>query len=176
MDQRFKSGLIILLLVIFAFSCGKNRGSKITAPDPVLVSPGAGAGPLKLGMYRNDVDKLLGGPEEVSVFDKGDQIYYHYYTKGLSVLFAPVRVKVIFVYSGIPGGYEDGRFSPFPGYTSKDITLRSSIKEVKGKYGNPVSKTVLKEAPIPSIILHYAGVDFEFVKDSGKLIYMAIYR
>lgn len=142
-----------------------------------MISPGVGVGPLKLEMQRAQVDRLLGGPEGVNVFDNGQEIYYHYYTKGISILFTPSRAKAIFLYSGIPGGFEDGRFGPFPGYTSKDINLKSTKKEILAKYGKPLLTLEQNDAPITATsVLEYAGISFECVQDTGRIIFIRIFK
>jgi hypothetical protein len=150
------------------------------------IFPGFGVKGVSIGCAMEEVEYTWGKPEEIYEF-RGDPtayrlseqvacVFYSYFSKGIEFRFVSKKVHAIFLYSGIPGGYQTGSFGKFDGITPEGITLDSSYDQTINSYGSPEEKGGLELAPIPSKSLLYnsRGIGFYFVKDSGNMIHICV--
>ena len=141
------------------------------------IIPGIGVGDIKLGADFYDFIKLYPKYDEIDEYQNHkyeNEYYYFYYKKGLCVFFIDDVLDRIFLYSGIKGGYEEGRFSKFNGILKPNISLSSKFEEVKSVFGKPKGSGGLSLVDIPSKWIAYTGISFFFVRDTDEMIYMNI--
>jgi len=127
---------------------------------------------VKLGMTKDALVAALGKPESSSA--QLGREYLRYACGGLQVSLEGGKVKGIFAFSGVAGGYE----KPTKRYDVRGpsgITMDSTADQIVAALGPADSRGELSHAPIPSRWLAYdRGLSFEFVKASGKLVSITI--
>ncbi|MEM9981400.1 MAG: hypothetical protein AAF734_02815 [Bacteroidota bacterium] len=138
------------------------------------VKIGVRAGGVSLGMNADKVIGILGNDYHKESFEEEKLFYLSYYKQGIAVAFTNHLVDTIFLYSGIVGGYETGQFQRFECQIAPSITMDATYEEVINVFGPPLKEGHLSGADIPSKWLHYEGVGFDFVIESGQIIYISI--
>ncbi|MGD1840974.1 MAG: hypothetical protein ACFB0B_08780 [Thermonemataceae bacterium] len=138
------------------------------------VKIGVGAGGVLLGMNADEVISTLGNDYQKESFEEEKLFYLSYYKQGIAVAFTNNLVDVIFLYSGLVGGYETGQFQRFECQIAPSITMDATYEEVIDVFGQPLKEGDLSGADIPSKWLHYEGIGFNFVIESGQIIYISI--
>ena len=136
------------------------------------MKPGESIGAVKLGMTKAELVGAIGAPESSSAHDATHE-YVHYAGGGLQVSIEAGKVKGIFAFSGIAGGYEKAT-KRFDARAPKGVTLDATYDQVVASLGKPDKEGELTHAPIPSKWIAYAGMSFEFVKASGKMISISV--
>jgi hypothetical protein len=151
------------------------------------IFPGLGVKGVSIGCTMEEIEDMWGGPDEILEFrgdpmairlsEQADCVFYNYLSKGLSIRFVFKKLDAIFLYSGIQGGYEQGKFGKFDGITPEGITLDSSYGQTIHAYGYPDEKGTLEYAPIPSKSITYysRGIEFEFVKALDKMVHLCVH-
>lgn len=151
-----------------------NRGTDAAAapaPGDVTAEPGSSAGGVAIGTAAAEVRHRLGAAES----DDGE--FLQYYRRGVSVALLGERVDALHLYRGVPGGYEDEPWQPFPLRLPGGLTWTTPEAEVRRVLGPPSAEGALDNAPIPSHWLDYRarGVLFDFRDDDGRMYHVVIY-
>ncbi len=141
-------------------------------PD-TIIAPGFGVGPIQAGIKAAWVEILLGEPDEITSFNDS-QDYWAYLSRGLTLMFKSKLLVTVFVYSDRLGGYEKGLHQAFKGATLEGIHIDSLQKDVTAAYGEPDNVGEMPMAPIPSRWVNYKGISFDFIVESGAMIYMSV--
>lgn len=101
---------------------------------PVL-TPGVGLGPVKFGMPRDEVEKLLGKAEKV-VPVGGNSVSLEYYSRGYGMIVSDVLgVSMITVKS--EQAFAIVRVRNFAGMTDKGVKIGATEEEVRKAHGEP---------------------------------------
>jgi len=134
-----------------------------------------------LALFKKSAAEIvtyLGQPEETSQFDQGNEIYYEYFTKGVSLYFKNNRLYTIFFHNNIIGGYETGAYKMFKGNLPGPFSFNLTYPEIKKIFGNPLREKVITDAPFPFRKIEYQkkGFGFNVAKDSGRIIYIYFTR
>jgi hypothetical protein len=133
---------------------------------------GIAIGNVRIGMTRAELVAARGAPES-STKTAGHELA-RYAGGGLAVSLEGGRVKGIFAYSGVAGGYEKAT-RRFAVRGPNGITMDSTADEIVHALGPADERGELSHAPIPSRWLAYdAGVSFELVKSSGQLVSITV--
>jgi hypothetical protein len=139
------------------------------AAQPTIV-PDEGWGPLHIGAAATAVDALLGDGQTGHTY-KG--VYFKDYPpKGVQVSFESTSntVHAIYFYNGQRG---DEEFSDFCGHTNNGVNWKSSVDEVKYKYGHPNAEySGTDSAGGTWQRLVFDGIDFRF--ENGKMVRIGI--
>jgi hypothetical protein len=143
--------------------------SRDYAPVPTanMQITGTGAGPVKLGMTRDELIAALGSP------DSEDGGTLKYFGMGSEVFVTRGAVSVIHLHSQTPDADRRGfnNFESFQGQTEKGIGVNALREEVVSKYGQPKS-TVRAGA---EEMLVYENPKFTFAIDgNGRVRAMMI--
>jgi outer membrane lipoprotein-sorting protein len=101
---------------------------------PVL-TPKIGLGPVKFGMKRKEVEKLLGQPEKV-VPAGGNSVSLEYYSRGYGMVVSEVLgVSMITVKS--QQAFTVVRVRDFAGMTDKGVKIGATEEDVRKAHGEP---------------------------------------
>lgn len=159
--------IILSILLYSTINC-------VSTNHDYSIHPNFGNSQSKLGMSQKEIIENLGKPDEISRYT--DSIYLNYFNLGMSVFFKEGSVVTIFYYAGRKGGYENGRFSQFPGSTTEGINMKSNYKDVIQVYGMPEAEGELSSAPIPSkwIVYKNKGIAFDFIIATGEIITISV--
>lgn len=115
----------------------------------------------------------LGPCDEKKTFENkytdSESVYLNYYQKGISLLFNDNILTSIFLYSGVPCGYEPGRFSCYQFQTSHNISFDTDAEQIKSILGNPKRENPNKFATVPYSTLSYTGLAFDVCLEDGKI-------
>lgn len=136
----------------------------------MLIEPGVGVGPVKLGMKMEEVRKLFGEPD-VRIANT-----MQYNKLGFAILpKKPTEVGAIMM------GDSGGSFlvDAFKGETQDGIRMGSSRQAIVDVYGEPVRSpvdkfTVAEEAKQGVESLHYRDLGLRFVLKDGRLVHITL--
>jgi hypothetical protein len=135
------------------------------------IIPGKGVGVLKIGMSALEVTNIVGIPDQESTGTN----YLNYREKGISFLLQFDHVRTIFLYSGRIGGYETGDFKHFSCFVNKKIDFDTAYQDVLNEYGPPDGSLEILDIPKPAKQISYdIGISFDFIKKTGKIIFICI--
>jgi hypothetical protein len=133
---------------------------------------GESLGPVKLGVSKDAVVAALGKPDSSTAHDGREML--RYFGGGLQVSLEAGKVKGIFAYSGVAGGYEKAS-KRYDVRGPSGITMDSTADQIVQSLGPADARGELSHAPIPSRWLAYdSGLSFEFVKSTGKLVSITV--
>ncbi len=135
---------------------------------------GVGIGDVVLGKEENEIIEILGDEYEKSVYEGEDLHYLCFYELGISTCFQGNILNSIFIYSGLKGGCETGKFKRFEGIIDGKITMDSNYQEVMLHFGKPMDQGEYDFPPIPSQWISYDGIAFDFIIETGEIIFMTI--
>lgn len=138
------------------------------AAQPTIV-PDEGWGQLRIGTAATAIDALLGDGQTGHTY-KG--VYFKDYPpKGIQVSFeSPSNtVHAIYFYNGQRG---DEQFAVFCGHTSNGINWKSSVDEVKSKYGHPTADYSGTDSRGAWQRLAFDGIDFRF--ENGRMVRIGV--
>ena len=131
--------------------------------EPLEVELGAGIGPVKFGMPKEEVIKNFGGPDTIE--GKGISLNY-ISSKGLVFLVSPdhgVRSIDCWTKEAAPPGFE---VSDFAGSTKKGIAMGASREQIVAAYGQPDHVTTQG----PMTMLHYNRLRALFTLKGKRLV------
>lgn len=96
------------------------------------ILPGEGVGELRLGQSKEEVEKILGEPQErdANEFAPGTT-YGLYYRKGLELTYKDEKLAAIVLHR------EENQWSAYPGATSEGLWVGSQPEEVIKALGKP---------------------------------------
>jgi outer membrane lipoprotein-sorting protein len=145
-----------------------------TPTDPQLkdlvVTPLVGIGPVKFGMERADVEKLLGKSDAVEERGSNGYVNMSYGSRGFFIgVSKPLGVVTI---SCVAQKAMAFRVRDFSGKTDKGIALGASTADIIRTYGEPDSK----EKKEGSTYLSYHKLQADFTLFSDKLVQMHFNR
>ncbi len=132
----------ILLLALGLLLAGCPQQPATTTPTPAAtpsvqpksgdILPGEGVGELRLGQTKEEVEKLLGEPQErdANEFAPGTT-YGLYYRKGLELTYQDEKLAAIVLHR------EEKQWSAYPGATSDGLWVGSDPAEVTKVLGPP---------------------------------------
>ncbi|MEN6450782.1 MAG: hypothetical protein ABFC96_09840, partial [Thermoguttaceae bacterium] len=98
--------------------------------SPVVI-PGVGMGPVKFGMSRDEVVKLLGKPDDE---ERGSLAYP---SRGYTLSVSPVRERGLVAISFISQQECSFKVRDFAGKTKEGIGIGSSLKDIEKAFGKP---------------------------------------
>lgn len=128
------------------------------------IRPGEGVGPVRFGMKREEVEKLLGKPDFVE--GRGMSLAYHRH--GLGLLVSPVR-GVMLIHCNTQATFIV-RVNDFAGKTAEGIGMGSTREEVEKALGKP-GKT---EGDAATRRLYYPEKGLEFTLFRDKVVQLAL--
>jgi outer membrane lipoprotein-sorting protein len=136
----------------------------------LIMTPLEGLGPVKFGMTRADVEKLLGKPDGVEELGKNGFVNLNYgsrgYFLGVSKNLGLVMISCVAQKTMIT------RVRDFSGKTDKGVALGASTEDIIKAYGKPDSK----ETNMGSTYLTYNKLQANFTLFSDKLVQMQFMR
>ncbi len=140
-----------------------GKGSSVNL-DNLTVTPGVGIGPVKFGMSRDEVIRLLGKPE----FDMTGSISYP--SKGFDLFVGETHgvrmisccTKQIYLSSPMVKNAAD-----FKGSTDKGIKIGSTERQIIAAYGNPTRRS---KGVRGGTSLRYKKLGANFELQNGKLV------
>lgn len=145
--------------------CSTLTTERAAARISELIRPGEGIGSISLGMTAIQVVSLLGRPR-VSLDDE-----LTFPKRGLDFLLEDGHVWAVIAYSGRSGGSGEEDYHQYSGSMSNGLNLNSGYSDVIKVLGKPDESydygTLIE-------ILYYSGISFQFIKDSGELIYIRV--
>lgn len=148
-----------------------DAAARADAGSVAEATPGEGIGAARIGMTRAALVAALGKPDKVSA--KGSGEYMYFAGGGLQVSLDAGKVRGAFAFSGVAGGYEKAT-RRFDVRAPKGIGFDATPDQVVAALGVPEARGELTHAPIPSRWIAYAGISFEFVKATGKMISISV--
>lgn len=120
-----------LIVGLLALGLWQLTKKEVPATDDALVlHPDQGVGPVRFGMSRQEVEKLLGPPSKEFKW-----LYYWYPQRGLTIYFGPEGVKVIICSSSQVTADPEAR--DFAGKTPEGIGIGSTENDIIRVYGHP---------------------------------------
>lgn len=157
------------------------------------IVPGQRVGQIDLEMSDHEVLKLLGDPDERREFEAESlertlkvqahvlqqlgktfevdpnhlqpaTTYLNYYQRGLSIRTVHGKVVAVHVYTGIPSGYERGRFLNYfeNGSVHGELQQLSTRDDILSTLGAPRSQLESRYATIPDYDIVYSnGISFK---------------
>jgi len=136
----------------------------------LVVTPLVGIGPVKFGMSRPEVERLLGKPDGVQEQGQHGFVNMNYGSRGcfigVSKVFGATMISCVAqVQMAV-------RVRDFSGKTDKGIALGASIADIIRVYGEPDSK----ETNMGSTYLTYNKLDADFTLFGDKLVGMMFQR
>ncbi|MBN2312250.1 MAG: hypothetical protein JXR94_24945 [Candidatus Hydrogenedentes bacterium] len=134
---------------------------------PLPVVPGAGIGPVRLGMTSEEVRQALGRPDKVRMAEDGlPRIMWYTESFGVTVLFGTnddERNRVVSV-SGSLGQYVARRYRDFTGTTPEGIGLGATAEEIIAAYGDTDNHTLSHKGE-EIIVYEQPSLDFRLRAD-----------
>jgi hypothetical protein len=138
------------------------------AAQPTIV-PDEGWGQVRIGAAATAIDALLGDGQTGHTY-KG--VYFKDYPpNGVQASFESLSntVHAIYFYNGQHG---DEQFAVFCGHTNNGINWKSSVDEVKSKYGHPTADYSGTDSRGTWQRLVFDGIDFRF--ENGRMVRIGI--
>ena len=144
---------------------------------PITVHPGEGIAPLRLDEGCDDARARMGEPEGV-VSDPGEvEVYYEWFSRGLSVSCTRSEVILaIFAHSGRVGDAEPGNWTPYPAPRPSGLSFDSTYDQALAALGTPVGQGDLTAGRLPVRWLGYPGLYLDFVAQTGTMISASVFR
>jgi hypothetical protein len=143
--------------------------SELDLKSPV-VTPLVGIGPVKFGMSRAEVEKLLGKPDFVEERGKSGYVDMSYGSRGFFI--GVGKTLGVVIISCVAQKTMATRVHDFTGKTDKGIALGSSQAAVIKAYGEPARK----EKNMGSTYLSYAKIQADFTFYGDELVQMMFTR
>jgi outer membrane lipoprotein-sorting protein len=134
----------------------------------LVVTPLVGVGPVKFGMSRDEVERLLGKPDGAPITP--DQL--NYASRGLFIFVSQNKKSGMFSFACVAQKGQLYRVRDFSGRTDKGIALGASAADIIRAYGAPDSK----DADEGSTSLSYDKLQTIFQLLDGKLVQMIFNR
>ena len=166
--------IIAILCIVGYFLLGKgdNKGEDAETHtrqssvdiNNLIVTPGVGIGPVRFGMTKDEVIKLLGKPDVA----RGSNLIY--LSKGFEfMVMEPGGVRTISCCAKqcYGGSMQAKNADDFRGATDKGIRIGSTESQVIAAYGNPTRRGKGLRGG-PSLRYKNLGTSFEF--QNGKLV------
>jgi hypothetical protein len=129
----------------------------------LVVVPLVGIGPVKFGMTRPEVEKLLGKPDAVQELGKSGYVDLNYGSRGF---FLGVSKKLgVVTISCVAQKVMATRVRDFAGKTDKGVGLAARIADVIQTYGQPNRKetkmgsTYLSYGKLCRVISRFSGMN-----------------
>ncbi|UCG58444.1 MAG: hypothetical protein JSU70_02845, partial [Phycisphaerales bacterium] len=136
-----------------------------TTSDAMVIVFGAGVGPIKFGMSKEQVIGNFGKPDKI---EGGGMGLNYGASKGVTMALAPGRgVSAIYCWSG-----KYRAASNFEGKTEAGIGMDATLKQILAAYGEP-DRTTLRGTT--TMILDYVGLRAQFVLRSDQLVNLRLF-
>jgi outer membrane lipoprotein-sorting protein len=132
----------------------------------LVVTPLVGIGPVKFGMSREEVEKVLGNADAVQAEGKNGYVSMNYGSRGF-FLGVSKALGVVTIACASQATFAT-RIRDFAGKTDKGIALGATLADVIKVYGEPDRK----ETNQGSTYLSYNGLQASFTFFDGKLVEM----
>ena len=133
------------------------QAKDLLAPE---VIPGVGMGPVRFGMSKDEIIRILGQPDVVAV--KGTA--FEYLSRGYTLHVSPSRGCVSVVCYGQESSAAKVR--DFAGKTKDGIGLGSSLEDLEAAFGKPNQIETASEAPSMKYVRYQTcGLDFTLAND-----------
>jgi hypothetical protein len=160
-----KQKIIVILCVAFItltpFGCRKETTKTESKGLTMTIELGVGVGPIKFGMQKDEVIKILGKPDKT---DGSGQGLNYVESKGISLFVTPKQgVTAIDCWSE---DYPLGNAKNFNGKTKKGIGMNAARAEIVAAYGQP-DKT---SSNGPLTTLYYQKLNAQFSLAGDKLV------
>jgi hypothetical protein len=136
----------------------------------LVITPLVGIGPVKFGMSRQEVEKLLGKPDGVQELGKNGFVHMNYGSRGYFI--GVSKVYGVAMISCVSQAESAVRVRDFSGKTDKGISLGASMADIIRAYGEPNSK----RTNMGSTFLDYGKLDAQFTLYNDKLVGMMFNR
>jgi hypothetical protein len=154
----------------------RGNASQLPAPPSApelkspVVTPLVGIGPVKFGMSRAVVEKLLGIPDFVEERGKAGYVDMSYGSRGFFI--GVSRTLGVVMISCVAQKTMATRVHDFTGKTDKEIALGASQAAITKAYGEPTSK----RTNMGSTYLSYAKIQADFTFWGDELVQMLFMR
>ncbi|HEV3116025.1 MAG TPA: hypothetical protein VGY58_03160 [Gemmataceae bacterium] len=136
----------------------------------LVVTPLVGIGPVKFGMMRDEVEKLLGKPDAVEPVGKSGLVNLNYGSRG--VFLGVSKILGVITISCAAQQATFLRIRDFAGKTDKGIALGASAADIQRAYSEPSRK----ETKAGSTYLSYNKLEADFTLFGDKLVQMQFRR
>jgi hypothetical protein len=134
----------------------------------LVVTPLVGIGPVKFGMLREEVERLLGKPDGAPITPN----QLNYASRGLFIFVSENKKFGMFSFACVAQKGQLHRVRDFSGKTDKGIALGASASDIIRSYGAPDAKDVDEG----STSLSYSKLQAIFQLVDGKLVQMIFNR
>lgn len=139
--------------------------------EPLVIEPGVGVGPIKLGMSKDEVINHFGSPDETKTFPGGIVRLNYISSKGINFgLDSEVGLNYIHCYSNEDPDYSD-RITDFPNTTKEGLVMGSNRDQIITTYGTQDNEDSKGDYTILDYYdLNTEGVNTEMVLLKNRLI------
>ena len=153
--------LCIAFIILAQISCRKETSKTESKGLTMPIELGVGVGPIKFGMQKDEVIKILGKPDKT---DESGQSLNYVESKGISLFVTSKQgVTAIDCWSE---NYPLGKAKNFYGNTKKGIGMNATRAEIVAAYGQP-DKT---SSNGPLTTLYYEKLNAQFSLAGDKLV------
>jgi hypothetical protein len=123
------------------------------------------------GMSTEDIEKILGNPDENPKYSGTIDEYLEYKKLGISFGFKNNSLVVINIYSGRPEGWGETNYQKYSFRNNNPFTMDSFYTDILKLYGAPEEEKEFPKAKIHCKSLVYGRFSFSFYTSNDQLYY-----